>query len=83
MHQTHHLVHPEAVIELQSRNVVGLLKIVNHKELSIVQTSCALEELLETFLEEKIKTIQVTILLFFFKVNIDCDKRISNINVPA
>lgn len=82
VHQTHHLVHPEAVIELQSRNVVGLLKIVNHKELSIVQTSCALEELLETFLEEK-KNNSGHNFIIFFKVNIDCDKRISNINVPA
>lgn len=52
MHHTHHLVHPEAVIELQGRNVVGLLKIVNHQEFSVVQTSCGLEELLETFLDE-------------------------------
>lgn len=55
MHQTYHLVHSEAVIELQGRNVVGLLKIMNHQEFSIVETPCALKELLETFLEEKQK----------------------------
>lgn len=50
-HQTYHLVHSKAVIELQGRNVVGLLEIVNHQEFSIVQTPSALKELLETFLE--------------------------------
>lgn len=45
-----HLVHSEAVIELQGRNVVGLLKIMNHQEFSIVETPCALKKLLETFL---------------------------------
>lgn len=49
-HQTYHLVDSEAVIELQGRNVVGLLKIMNHQEFSVVETPCALEELLETFL---------------------------------
>lgn len=53
MHQTYHLVNSEAVIELQGGNVVGLLKIVNHQELSILQSSCALKELFKTFLEGK------------------------------
>lgn len=53
---TYHQVHLEAVVELQSRYVVGLLKIMNHEQLSVLEASCAPKKLLQTFLKHKPKT---------------------------
>lgn len=50
---TYHQVHLETVVELQGRNIVGLLKVVNHQQFSVLETPCALEKLLQTFLKQK------------------------------
>lgn len=51
--QTYHQVHFEGVVELQGWDVVRLLKVVNHEQFSVLETSCALEKLLQTFLTDK------------------------------
>lgn len=51
--QTYHQVHFEGVVELQGWDVVRLLKVMNHEQFSVLETSCALEKLLQTFLTDK------------------------------
>lgn len=51
--QTYHQVHFEAVVELQSRYIVGLLKVVNHQKFSVWEAASTLEELLQTLLKHK------------------------------
>lgn len=41
---TYHQVHLEAVVEPQSRYIVGLLQVVNHQQLPVLQTAGALQE---------------------------------------
>lgn len=51
--QTYHQVHFEGVVELQGWDVVRLLEVMNHEQFSVLETSCALEKLLQTFLTDK------------------------------
>lgn len=47
---THSQVHLQCVIDLQRRNVVGLLEMVNHEEFSVLEASSFLQEALQTLL---------------------------------
>lgn len=47
----YHHVQLEGVVELQGRHVVGLLEVVHHQQLPVLETTCTLQELLQTLLD--------------------------------
>ena len=48
---THHQVGLQALVELQGGDVVGLLQVVDHEQLSVLQTARTLKEPLQTLLQ--------------------------------
>lgn len=41
------------MVELQGRDIVSLLKVMNHQQFPVLKTPRALEKLLQTFLNRK------------------------------
>lgn len=41
------------MVELQGWDIVSLLKVMNHQQFSVLKAPCALEKLLQTFLNTK------------------------------
>lgn len=47
------------MVELQGWDIVSPLKVMNHQQLSVLKTPCALEKLLQTFLNNKNRETQL------------------------